>query len=237
MKMYCNRCHTAFTVFNKANEEATKKLEFAFSHGISDKMVCPNCGARNPQAKVASVKYQKHYRTRYQPKPRYATGDEDFTPPSIILHPDCQKRIMGSVGNKDGMRVVCDGCPQVFNCWTGNVDDGLCNVITEPSPKKVIIDAKKQVENQQKIAEEAAFQKMKQVMGKAGFCYEFKNLWYCKLGGTIWKLDPADVNAITSGAFNTKKTTVIKASLNNRGLSLSTAKSLLEVEIKKQNNV
>lgn len=102
----------------------------AFSHGISDKMVCPNCGARNPQAKVASVKYQKHYRTRYQPKPRYSIGDEDFNSPINNTTSRFSKAYNGSVGNKDGMRVVCDGCPQVFNCWTGNVDDGLCNVIT-----------------------------------------------------------------------------------------------------------
>jgi len=230
MKFYCNRCKSAFTTFSKEGGEAKRKeREFAFSHGIENKMRCPKCGASNPPTRLANPKYQKHYRTRYQPKPRYATGEEDYTPPTIILHPDCQKRIISSVGSIGGMKVVCEGCPQVFNCWTGNVDDGLCSEIKAPDADKVK-EATKAIVEQDKIL--LQLQKQRAVFGKVKFGYESRNgCWYCRFGGTVWKLDTSDIEAIKSGNFGTKKTTIIRNSLKNKKLSLAAVTSLLLLEM------
>jgi hypothetical protein len=230
MKFYCNRCHQAFTTFRKSGtQDEQKERSFAFSHLLVNKMSCPNCGATNRGAlSVASERYSKHYRTRYQPRPRAATGEEDYIPPNIILHPDCQKRVCGSSMNVGGLQVICEGCPQVFNCWTGNVDDGLCNEAHVPEKPVIIKTAQERLIETNRQLELANLNHLREKLGKEKFGYERKNnQWYCRYAGTIWKLSDDDVASIKSGEFGTPVTKVIKQTLDKHSISLAQAKLLL----------
>jgi hypothetical protein len=59
----------------------------------------------------------------------------------IELHDDCKGRVIGTTGE-----VNCDGCESFFNCWTGNVDDGIVKEKTrEEKRQEEIMIAKERV--------------------------------------------------------------------------------------------
>jgi len=154
-------------------------------------MRCPNCHASN---------YHVTPPTR---KGRGYAGwqNDDRSAPTIILHPDCQNRFTGT-------GVVCDGCYSMFNCLTGNIDDGAkIEERTETAPQVSI----KEIEQEDKAKKLNLLQKSLLI---SDFSYVGKdNILYAKYKGTIWKLDKDDIHAIINNTWDTDKTKVIKNSL------------------------
>ena len=223
MKFHCNRCNKDFTTL----AERDKGKKFGFSHLIMDRMKCAFCGASNASRVLRPL---KKTRNRYQPKRRMVSDDD--APPSIVLHQDCRSRLTGSLYSPEGYEVVCEGCKCVFNCWTGNVDDGeyiapITTSMDEQRKEAVIKVEKKKVDDElQWLLDE------RKKMGKLGFSYEFrKQTWYARFGGTIWKLNPDDVQSIRECTWDTPQTIIIKRTFDNKGIKATLAKSLLVGEI------
>lgn len=227
MRYHCNRCNKDFTTLSD-----DKGKKFAFSHFQLEKMSCPHCGATN-RSNIPK-RPLKQTRGRWQPK-RRSMDTDDYSPPSIVLHPICQKRIIGSISSIEGIRVECEGCPSAFNCLTGNVDDGT---ITESAfeiqeakdraKAKAVEDAKiKAVEN--KVNEDKLYLKqLRDKLGNLNFCYVFQNnLCYARFGGTVWKLDRDDEKAILEQTWHTPKTIVIKNTFLKREIKPIMAQKLL----------
>lgn len=230
MKYHCNRCNQDFTTLSEKDESR----KFAFAHLILNKMSCPNCGASN---RTKPLKPLKKTRGRYQPR-RKSLG-EDAVMPDVILHTDCRTRIVGNPMNIGGIQVACEGCRSVFNCWTGNVDDGDYNSPLEKSIEERREEARVKiaVAETKRDDELDYLNHLRTKMGKIDFGYEFgKGAWYARFGGTTWKLDNEDVTAIRSGHWNTIKTRIIERTLQNRRVSVVMAKSLLlfEIQIKER---
>ncbi len=224
MKFHCNACRRDFTTLAERDDGR----KFALHHMILDKMKCPHCGASNWNRTLRPL---KKTRNRYQPK-RRSVSDLDYTPPNIIVHPDCQKRLVGSVYSPEGYRVICDGCKSKFNCWTGNVDDGDYNSPLEKSREQQVAEAKVIVEKKRQEDAVKALQELRERLGKVGFGYQFKKeTWYAKFGGTVWKLTPQDIEAILRATWETAQTTVINRTFQKRGVNPSLAKVLLGAEL------
>ena len=233
MRFHCNKCNQDFTTLS---EDKGKK--FAFRHFMLDQMSCPNCRATNV-AHVAKKALPKN-RMRWQPK-RRSMDTDDYLPPSIVLHELCQKRLSGNPLSIDGMKVNCTGCPEQFNCWTGNVDDGSIKAsdYTKGIQDKADKDRAIAVEEaKEKIAKEKKLELQKQIkgvrdsFGKIGFRYNFVNgNLYARWKGTAWKLDKVDEQAIINMTWDTPNTEIIKKSLTGI-LPLSGAKLVLLYEKK-----
>lgn len=226
MKLHCNRCQKDFTTLS----ERDKSKKFAFSHLILNKMKCPHCGASN-QHLLTKVKKGKSRSSRSR---GYAGWDSDSNrpEPNIIVHPDCRARLIGNIGSPNGLEVHCEGCKCIFNCWTGNVDDG-----DYVSPLTKSIDVQREeaiVKVQEKKRDDDLqwLQDSRKRMGKIGFGYEFrKQVWYARFGGTVWKLTNDDVQAIRNSTWDTPQTMIIKRTFYNKGVKLILAKSLLMWEM------
>jgi len=227
MRFHCNSCNKDFTTFS----ERDRGKKFAFSHFIVDKMKCPHCGASNRSS--IPRKPLKQSRGRWQPK-RRSVDTDDYTPQAIILHPLCQKRLSGDF--RTGLEVVCDGCKSVFNCWTGNIDDGSLETddpqFAVEKRKDDVAKAKEVVADKKRDDELKWLNDLRVRMGKLGFGYEFKKqTWYARFGGTIWKLTDNDVQAIRNATWGTPQTMVIKRTFDNKGVKSILAKSLLIFEM------
>jgi hypothetical protein len=196
-------------------------------------MVCPNCGARNaesiPRKPLKVVKG-----ARWQPK-RRSQDTDDFRPPTITLHPDCQKRLVGNPFN--GYEVLCGGqgvakCQSYFNCWTGNVDDGLYNAPLEKSREQQIDEAVALKKMQEETELQTRLITRRKQLRAHDFGYEFNNgIVYCRFGGTKWKLDKLDVGSIIHGKWDTDKSKVIRNSLANHNVNSDLAIILLTLEL------
>lgn len=226
MKYHCNKCNKDFTTLS----EKDKSRKFAFAHLILNKMSCPHCHASNY---AKALKPLKKTRGRYQPK-RKSLG-EDYELPNVILHPDCRSRVVGNPMNIGGIQVACEGCRSVFNCWTGNVDDGDYNSPLEKSieERREEARAKVAVAETKRDDELEYLNQLRTKMGKIGFRYEFgKEAWYARFGGTTWKLADDDVQAIRNHTWDTPHTIIIKRTFDKKGVKLAMAKLLLSLEIK-----
>jgi len=201
------KCGKDFTTLS----ERDKFRKFAFTHFILDKMICPYCHASNCHLLPTKIK-----RGRNKGLSRgYAGWNADRPQPNIILHQDCRSRLSGSMDT--GYEVVCEGCPCVFNCWTGNVDDGehIPPIGKTPETKKEEAVVKVAVKKRDEQLEQ--LQNLREKMGKVGLSYETKNgFGYCRLGGTIWKLLTEDLASVRDNSWATAKTSVIKRSLDNK---------------------
>jgi len=163
---------------------------------------------------------------------------DDYSPPSIVLHPICQKRIVGNPMSIEGMQVMCEGCPSAFNCLAGNVDDGTLteNVIDQQEARerekaKAVEEAKAKAAENKKRDEQLYLKKLRDTLGSWGFGYVFQNgLCYARFGGTVWKLDAEDIKAIMEQTWHTPKTTVIKNTLDKRQIKPAMAQKLLQWE-------
>ena len=84
---------------------------------ILDKMTCPNCHSSNAHMRKVQ-KNKKHssalHRGGYAAFGELSVGKQ----PNIVLHDDCRPNVYRN-------EVICDDCPCSFNCWTGNIDDGM----------------------------------------------------------------------------------------------------------------
>ena len=187
-------------------------------------MSCPHCHASNwrPTRKVSKGRGRG-----------YAGWDTaDIPEPNIIVHPDCRSRMSGSINSPEGLQVVCEGCKSVFNCLTGNVDDGDYNAPLTKSIEVQREEAKVVVAKKKRDDELQWLQEHRKRMGKMGFSYEFKKqAWYARFGGTVWKLTPDDVKAIRSCTWDTPQTMIIKRTFDNKGVKAILAKSLLIFEM------
>ena len=219
MKFHCNRCGKDFTTLS----ERDKSRKFAFHHIVMDKMSCPHCHASNWHPVSKSKSKGKGYA---------GWQSYDCTEPNIIVHPDCRPRMSGSIYSPEGLQVVCKGCKCVFNCLTGNVDDGdyispLTKSIDEQRAEAVIKMQEKKRDDELQWLQDA-----RKRMGKVGFSYEFrKQTWYAKFGGTVWKLTSDDVQSIRKCTWDTPQTIIIKRTFDNKGIKAVLAKSLLMWEM------
>ena len=218
MKFHCNRCGKDFTTLS----ERDKDRKFALHHIIMDRMRCPHCHASNwrPTKKGKGKGYA-------------GWGNYDMPEPNIIVHPDCRSRMSGSLYSPEGLQVVCEGCKSVFNCLTGNVDDGDYvsplekNIEQKREEAKIVLAKKKQNDERNYL------EKLRRYFGSLGFGYAYrKATWYCYFGSTTWKLDANDIEAICTCTWSTPKTMVIKKTLDKREVKPVLAKSLLTFEIR-----
>jgi hypothetical protein len=165
---------------------------------------------------------------------------DDYSPPTITLHPLCQKRLVGNPMSIGGMEVACTGCKAVFNCWSGNVDDGLIETndpdFVAQQKAEAEVKAKELVAKNQKLQNAKTVIQFRQKLGKENFRYEFRNnAWYVRFLGTLWKLSEEDIEAIREQKWNTKTTEVVKRSIESRGIPINTARSLLYWELQARN--
>ena len=220
IKFHCVKCGRDFTTFS----ERDKSRKFALHHIVMDKMTCPHCHASNwrPVRKVSKGRGRG-----------YAGWDTADSPePNIIVHPDCRSRMCGSINSPEGLQVVCDGCRSVFNCLTGNVDDGDYNAPLTKSIEVQREEAKVVVAKKKRDDELKGLQNLRNMMGKMGFGYAFKKqTWYARFGGTVWKLANNDIEAIRNYTWDTPQTIVIKRTFDNKGVKPIMAKSLLIFEM------
>lgn len=191
-------------------------------------MSCPHCHASNyhlqPKVKIsrgyAGQRIVQASRKQWKERPE----------PNIILHQDCRSRVSGNINT--GLEVVCEGCNCVFNCWTGNVDDGEYIAPITKSPEILKEEAVAVVQNKKRDNELEWLQYLRKRMGNVGFCYFFKKQsWYAKFGGTVWKLTSDDIRAIRSCTWDTSQTKVIKHTFDNKGIKVGMAKTLLVFEL------
>lgn len=233
MRFHCNRCNKDFTTLS--NDKGKK---FAFRHFMLEKMFCSHCGASNIQH--IPKKPLRKTRGRYQPVRRSVDPYENGYTPAIVLHSLCQKRLVGNPMSIEGMEIVCEGCPDAFNCFTGNVDDGSLNTSEYSQDRKdtkikeqkeIVVEAKVKTAEKKRNDELDFLEQLRDQMGKVGFSYRFHNgLTYAHFGGTIWKLGDEDEKAILEQTWHTSKTKVIKNTLNNREIKLTVARNLLYYE-------
>lgn len=232
MKLHCNRCNRDFTTLS----ERDKDRKFAIHHLIFDKMVCPHCHASN-----------WHLTQRKSKGRGYAGWDNDnHSEPNIIVHPQCQPHVSGSLFSPEGLTCQCDkNCKSFFNCWTGNVDDGDYVAPLTKSRDEQMAEAQVTIQKKKRDDELEWLQNLRKRMGKIGFGYRIKRVWYnggsafnlvwyAKFGGTIWKLTPNDIQAIRNYTWDTPQTIVIKRTFDNKGVKPTTAKSLLILEMMMQ---
>jgi len=217
IKLHCMRCGRDFTTLS----EKDKSKKFAIHHLQFDKMQCPYCGASNRGYKSGG---------KWNP---FSQEFSEIREPNIIVHPQCRPHVSGSLFSPEGLTCHCSKeCKSYFNCWTGNVDDGDYVVPLEKSIEERREEAKALMDKKKKEEKEQRFNQLRKLLGKVGLRYEFKNgTIYCRFGGTVWKLDSNDIEAIHSQTWNTSKTTVIKKTLDNKGIKSSLAKTLLDVEL------
>ena len=220
MRFHCQTCGKDFTTLSKEiNKRHFVNLDLR-------NMRCPHCSACNQEQNLKPLKKTRH---RYQPKRRSADTDEIYQP--IVLSDICRSRMCCSFGNQIKFEVVCDGCPSAFNCLSGNVDDGVLEDLAEE--KKVVRKQEVEVAKVKvvdKIVEDnkAKFIQVKASLGKMGWDYEM-HANRLKCGGTIWKLDNEDRQAIVDGSWHTPKTIVIKNTFRNKGIDLSLAQELFRL--------
>lgn len=221
MRYHCNRCGKDFTIIR-----ADDKVKFAFAH-MTDKMQCQLCGAKN-QYNVAKKSIKKS-RGRWQGR-RPSIDTWEYSNPVVEMHSLCQQRVAGSMFSKEGMQVMCNGCPSYFNCYTGNIDDGID--VPEESKEKKIERAKEELVKIQSREFDANYEKIRK-WGKLNMLtVELKDgVWRIKYAGTIWKLLNDDIKAIREGTWQTKNTTTISRTLERRNISVPMARSLVLAEI------
>lgn len=225
MRFHCNVCKQDFTILSQ-----DKERKIAFSMFVVDNQTCPNCGAMNRTKKFAPL---KKTRSRWQPKRRSMDMDE-YALPDIVLHPDCQSRLCGSI-SIGKVTVICDGCPSSFNCLTGNVDEGFTSATQEDYKDKTnainaakIEEAEKRLAEIKKRDEAEALIKLRDELGRRGFYYfATYGQMFARFNGTIWKLSKEDEKAILDNTWHTPKTIVMKNTFANRGLDLDSARKLL----------
>lgn len=227
MKFHCARCNKDFTTLSERDESR----KFALHHVVMDKMRCPYCDASNshlvPKPKKGKGKGRRGYAGWDAP---------DRPEPNIIVHPNCQKRIMGSINSAQGLYVKCEGCESVFNCWTGNVDDGLYDAPLVKPPD--VAAAKARVAEKERDDELEWLKELRKRLEKVGFSYLFqKQAWYATLGGTTWKLTEDDIESIRKFWWGTPQTMTIKRTFDKRGISAVLAKSLLILEMQMREGV
>jgi hypothetical protein len=208
MKFICNICRKQFTTLADRDKHDLSALK----HISLDQMKCPYCGANNK-----AIRFRNHGRGWGS-----NAGEEDVVKPSIELHPDCKRR---TIYNADGFGVVCDGCKSMFNCYTGNIDDGTIiqeNEFIAPPPIKI-----RTVETNYPI-----LTKLRERLASKQFSFKFqKETWYAQFVGTIWKLSNDDVVALTNGEWGkTIKTQAIQHTLQKYDISVGDVRQLFEYE-------
>jgi len=208
------RCGKDFTTLS----EKDRSRKFAIHHLQLDKMQCPHCGASN-----------RGYRSGGKWNP-FNQELSETREPNIIVHPQCRPHISFSSGE---LICNCDkSCKSYFNCWTGNVDDGDYVAPLEKPIEERRKEAKALMEKKQKDDKIQYLNQLRVNLSKIGFCYEFKNgLVYCRFGGTVWKLNSDDTEAIHSQTWSTPTTTIIKRTFDNRSINPSLARLLLDTEL------
>jgi len=181
-------------------------------------MQCPHCGASN-----------RGYKSGGNWNP-FSQELSETREPNIIVHPQCRPHVSFSSGE---LICNCDkSCKSYFNCWTGNVDDGDYVAPLEKPIEERREEAKALMEKKQRNYEIQYLNQLRAKLGKIGFCYEFKNsLVYCRFGGTVWKLNSDDTEAILSQTWDTPKTITIKRTFDNKGIKPSLARLLLNTEL------
>ncbi len=223
MRFHCNKCGRDFTTL----AERDKARKFNLTHFVIDKMSCPNCHASNWHMHNGSSRWHEE-------------DNDGYREPAIVVFEACQKRMVGNVFSPEGMSVNCDGCRHAFNCLTGNVDDGQ---LETDDPDYVQKRAAEKLEKAKqavakKVRDDAleALNQLRKRMGKINFGYEFKNqMWYCRFGGTVWKLTDDDVQAICTSKWCSPNTTVIKRTFDKKGINSALARVLLVGEITEKN--
>jgi len=218
LKFKCLRCQRDFTTLS----ENDKDKNFAFSHIILGKMKCPYCGASN-----GHLDNYKKIGNKKTTKRGYAGwGSGERQAPNISLHSDCRKRLFGNVTS--GFRVVCKGCPSFFNCWSGNVDDGMAST---PIKEEKIIPAKKDIV---KRTVDDYTAKLKKYMKSIDFTiYEKDDKRYIKHANTIWKIGKEDSEVIINDTWNTNKTREIEKTLNKLKIDKKVFVRFFKYEINK----
>jgi len=166
---------------------------------------------------------------------------DDYAPPAIILHEQCQKRLCGNPMSIEGMEVMCEGCPSAFNCLTGNVDDGSLKSkeYAEDNTQaladmraKLVEDAKVKVAEKKRDDEKDILKRLRLSLGNLGFRFIFQNgMTYARYQGTVWKLDMEDRRAIIAQTWHTEKAETIRKTLSNHGIKPMLAQKLLYWEI------
>lgn len=124
---------------------------------------------------------------------------------SIHIHNDCRSRIEFKNGVPEA---ICDGCISYFNCWTGNIDDGL--VIISDIDNAISI-AKQRIVLINKEKKEKQTADLKAILLKHNFKFwSTRNIMYIQHANTTWRLDYADFCAIVLNEWDTEKTKLIK---------------------------
>jgi DNA-directed RNA polymerase subunit RPC12/RpoP len=221
IKLHCMVCKKDWTTLS----ERDKAKKFAIHHLQLDKMRCPHCGASNyhllPKPKKSSTRRGYAGSDRYNP-----TGE--FRQPNIIVHPECQPHVSGNPLNPDGLTCHCNkNCKSYFNCWTGNVDDGEYVAPLEKSLEQRQEEAKEHLAKMQRDEENAKLLRLRTILGKIGFCYDFNRGLYAHFGNTNWKLSTDDAEAIIKLTWNTPQTRLIKRTFESRKANPILAKALL----------
>lgn len=150
---------------------------------------------------------------------------------NIVLHADCRKRLSGSPLNIDGFQVHCEGCPSIFNCFTGNVDDGHIEPLKETA-EHLKEEANKRLDKiKQDVDTEKATQ-LKTNLKAAGVSFRFaKQYWYLKFLNTIWKLGHDDVLAILNDTWDTERTRIVAHVLTKKRISLLVVTKVFKMEM------
>jgi len=165
---------------------------------------------------------------------------DDYAPPSVVVFSECQKRLIGSPYSPEGMSVICEGCRFAFSCLTGNVDDGILETddpdFVAKRQEEKIAKAKEMVAKKERDDELAYLQMLRKQLGKINFGYEFKKqMWYCRFGGTCWKLNEDDLQSILTTTWSTPNTTIIKRTLDKKEVKQALPKMLLSYEMQINN--
>jgi hypothetical protein len=174
---------------------------------------------------------------------RWHEEDNDgYRAPNIVVFSECQKRMIGSPFSPEGYQVECKGCRHAFNCLTGNVDDGQLETddpdYVASRRKEVVEKAKQTLAKKVRDDELEALNQLRSRMGKVNFGYEFKKeTWYCRFGGTIWKLTEDDIQSICASKWGSPNTAIIKRTFDKKGMNPALARVLLVAEITEKNKV
>lgn len=150
---------------------------------------------------------------------------------NVRLHDDCRDRIV--LVNVEP-EAICDGCKSYFNCWTGNIDDG---VIVEPT-KKNDVEAARQRVAEMKRQEKLEWEKRaRERLKKQGFEYILSSkATYGKVRfkSTIWNLKRPDIFALAyAESYKSETALVIIRTVEKHGISIELVRDLFKAETQK----
>lgn len=230
MRFSCRNCGKDFTSFSERDEK--RKLAFTAIFYLLDKIACPHCNATN---RIKRPKPLKQTSARWQPKHKASNPDDYDEPPTIVLFDECRKRWRGS-------DCSCEGCPSVFNCLTGNIDDGKLetddpNYVEKKEAEKA--ELRQRAIDKGKLDKEVALlTRVRAMLGAKGISITtYNSFTYVKIGGTTWKLLPADIEAIGGLTWDTEQTSIIQKTLIRKKTNPEWTRVLLKLEIRAKNRV